>query len=124
MIAALLLMLADAPTTIPELIIACDGSATVGGSYFQPRRYQRAYRIQLHIIRGNADMFMPMLGDDTPQWLPVQNLVVTDTQITGKVRDSVFGSSSFSVDRTTGTISTERGYSGSCTKADPEQRAF
>lgn len=124
MFSALLLMLAQSPVTIPELMLACDGSSMVGGWPISRERYQRQMRVQLHIIRGNADIFIPMLGDQEAGWLPVKDLYVTEAQITGTVKTSAFTTSKFRIDRTTGIMTTEGGFTGTCTKVDPEQHAF
>lgn len=120
MIAALMLMLADAPT----LLLACDGGAVQGGSYFAPQRYARSYRVQFRKTEEGAELYYPMMGSDEYRWIPVKDLRMGIDAITGKVKASMFGLMDFSIDRHTGTIQTAFGYSGKCEKVDPDARAF
>ncbi|MEN2749321.1 hypothetical protein [Sphingomonas sp. T9W2] len=54
----------------------------------------------------------------------VDNLVVTDSQISGSARVSLLGKTRFRIDRITGTMTTSGGFRGECTPFDTAKRAF
>lgn len=54
----------------------------------------------------------------------VDNLVVTDSEITGSARVSLLGKTKFRIDRIAGTMSTSGGFRGQCASFDTKRRAF
>lgn len=117
-----LLMLADAPAepAIPlDLLLACEGSSMVGGGIldYGPRT-QRSYTVQVRVLGESVSLLFPSTGGIVEDWRTSDNVLIDDDQITGKVRTSIFGKSSFKIDRRSGIMTSQGGFSGSCRKVE------
>lgn len=135
-------------TTPPDMLIICDGSAvamapesttTMGvtdnqgysatGSAVTSSPATLAFTAQLRIEGGEARMNLPAfagpeISSSKGGWYRVKGLSVDDRRITGKVVWNFLSSSSFEIDRRTGTMTSSGGFQGQCHAADLEQRAF
>lgn len=145
---AAITLLLSTPAMADELLLKCDGTSlarlntstttadvrdsnnhSATGEASTTEAVRIPFQVMVRIKDGTAQMNVPGLAapeinDGKAGWFPVKSLIVSDDEITGKVRFNLFASSTFRVDRRTGAISTSGGYTGSCVKQDLSQRAF
>ena len=57
-------------------------------------------------------------------WLPVKKLAVNDMTISGKISMGLLDSSSFTIDRISGIITSSGGFTGKCAAIAAENRQF
>jgi hypothetical protein len=57
-------------------------------------------------------------------WFKAKNLKVSDEGIWGKVQIGLLSASTFRIDRLTGQMTTEGGFSGNCKPVDPSAKKF
>lgn len=67
---------------------------------------------------------LPQIHGGNGGWFKVKNLVVTDSEITGKAAVNFLTNPSFRIDRQTGVMTSSGGYRGTCTATDPTARKF
>lgn len=115
-------------TTSSESAVATSSSGervSVYGSKREPVTIQGT--VDVRIIDGNAEMLVPAVftgGVGGAKWRKVKNLVITDSEITGKVGLGLLSSSTFRIDRLSGVLISNGGFRGQCTKVDQTTRAF
>jgi len=83
--------------------------------------------VEIKLFDGIAEVLVPSQftgGSGGTKWRKVKNLVVTETEITGKVGLGLLSSTTFRVDRRTGSLTSNGGFRGQCIKVDESQRAF
>lgn len=78
---------------------------------------------------GNARVFLPVemrpaFSNTKNGWFPVDQLVVGDHTITGKVWLSFMRSTLIEIDRDTGVMTTKHGYRADCAPIDRTKRRF
>lgn len=151
LIPALTLALTAAPAlakTPPDMLLVCDGSTlamapdsqtTMGvvdnegyaatGSAVTSSRADVPFTAQLRIESGEARMSLPAfvapeISSSKGGWYKVKALVIDDRRITGKVVFNFISSSSFEIDRRTGTMTSAGGFHAQCRAVDLSERAF
>ena len=101
-------------------------SATVSGETNKPMHVEGT--VDVKIVDGVARIQVPSIligaASGSGGWFPVKDFVVTDTEITGRVRVGWFNSSTFNINRSTGVMTSGAGFRGQCTKVDETKRAF
>jgi hypothetical protein len=118
-----------APTSQTNAFVADNRGNMVTGSATSTAPANVGFQVQLRIIGNDAEMHLPAaaaprISAKNGGWRKVKELQITENQISGKVRTDWFDSSSFRIDRRTGSITSEGGFSGTCRKQDLQQRAF
>lgn len=75
---------------------------------------------------GKASLKPPMIAyyKGRDGWWEVRELVVTDTEIGGRIKYNMFASDRFRIDRRTGELTSTGGFSGQCRKLEKTERAF
>jgi hypothetical protein len=115
------------PTSTTTGIVATSrGGSAVGSSVTTEPGYVPMI-IQFRLQNGLAELSVPSyagIRQGAGGWSKVKSLYVSDGEITGKVSAGMFDSSSFRIDRRTGTISSSGGYQGECRPMDASQRKF
>ena len=66
----------------------------------------------------------PPLTKKIDGWLPVKKLAVNDMTISGKISMGLLDSSSFTIDRISGIITSSGGFTGKCAAIAAENRQF
>lgn len=97
----------------------------VYGSTIEP--VEMSGTVEVRIDSGSAVVMVPAQftgGSGGTKWRKVKNLVVTDDEITGKVGLGLLASTTFRIDRRSGTLTSNGGFRGQCTKIDATKRAF
>ena len=143
----LAILLSGAQPALEEMLLICDGAsvgdivtsrtngvaldsrgnvatgtaATIesGSVEFQVQFRTRGDIAEMNVPGGAA----PWWSGGKAGWYPVKRLSITDDEITGRVQFNLLTSSSFHIDRRTGSITT-KSFSGICRKQDLTQRAF
>lgn len=148
MLGALIFLAAEAAQPVEEMLLVCEGSTLTNlttatttarladnqgyavdgrASTSEPRSVD--YTVHLRIRGSAAEMTVPALvmpefNSSKSGWLPVKQLVISENEITGRVRYNFLSSSTFRIDRRTGDITSSGGFRGKCRKQDLTQRAF
>lgn len=131
-----------------EMLLVCDGSTftvaptsqsnasvtdnqgyMVSGTATATAPINLEFQVRLRIVGSDAEMSMPPIAAPTINsgngwWYKVKDLKISENEISGKIKMNWFISSSFRIDRRTGSISSEGGFSGICWKEDLQKRAF
>jgi len=143
------LLLAAETATLPDIHLICSGQTAANiasetttanvtdnrgyaasGSATTSRPTAVSMAVQFRIIDGKAEANVPrfavpaLSGGGKGGWYPVKDVKFTDDQITGKVRYNFMDSSTFTIDRTTGILTSSGGFQALCTKVDRAERKF
>lgn len=90
-----------------------------GGLLDYSPRTERRYVVQVRINEPAVEILLPALSAAfTPSWQRAEQVKITDDQITGNLRTTIFSKSTFTIDRRSGVISTSGGYTGVCRKVE------
>lgn len=119
-----LLLMADAVTQPLKINLTCEGSSMVGGGILdRGPPTQRSYVVQVRVTEPNVMILLPSPGGGiTSDWQEAEQVLITDDQITGKLRTSVISKSKFTIDRRSGVMTSSGGFTGVCRKV--EGKAF
>jgi hypothetical protein len=77
-------------------------------------------------MRVPDPMIPALMGGDSGGWYPIENLDISDKEITGVVHINFLSQPKFRIDRMTGTLSLSGGagdFSGNCSAIDPNAKA-
>ncbi len=118
-----------APTSQTNALITDNSGYMASGSVTSSRPASVGFQVRLRIIGGVAEMNIPAIAAPTISngnggWYKVKDLKIGENEISGKIRMNWFDSSIFRIDRRTGQITSEGGFSGTCRKEDLQKRAF
>jgi len=115
-----LLMLADVATQPLSLNLACEGSSMVGGGILdRGPPTQRSYVVQVRIDDGAVSILLPPSGGGIiSDWQDAEQVTITDNEITGKLRTTIFSKSKFTIDRRSGVMTSSGGFTGTCRKVE------
>ena len=137
-----------APATAQELSLICEGSmrgmfrdraaggvvvddrgnmASASGSTSQFRDIPTAAQFQMRDSEARLNLPQPptcaiCVGEKG--WRDVKDLEITDDRIAGKITYGLFSGTRFEIDRRTGIMTSENGFSGSCEAQDLSERKF
>jgi len=144
MIIGVLALAIAAPVQAPDLNLTCPGATlvrngsavtvqdnagySVNGVATSSGMQSVSFTVRVRIKGGVAQVNIPpsVTGGASGKagWFNVKNLLVSDDEISGLVRIGLLSSSRFAIDRRSGIISTDGGFSGQCRKDDEAARAF
>jgi len=118
-----------APTSQTNALVTDNNGYMASGSVTSSRPASVGFQVRLRIIGGDAEMNIPAIAAPTISngnggWYKVKDLKIGENEISGKIRMNWFDSSIFRIDRRTGQITSEGGFSGTCRKEDLQKRAF
>jgi hypothetical protein len=116
---------------VPESVTSAQASDSWGnrasGSSVTSRPDFVSFDVQFHLVGGVARMVvppfvLPPVNSAKGGVLAVKNLSVGDTHISGKVNFNFLNSTSFTIDRTTGVMTTSNGFQGECNPMSATRR--
>lgn len=118
-----------APTSQTNALVTDNSGYMASGSVTSSRPTSVGFQVRLRIIGGDAEMNIPAIAAPTIStgnggWYKVKDLKIGENEISGKIKMNWFNSSIFRIDRRTGQITSEGGFSGTCRKENLEKRAF
>jgi hypothetical protein len=150
LMAAALMLAAAAPAAAPagEMNLICRGTGSTmaaTGRDTATVRNNQGYAVQGQNVRESLvnyettagfrltgglatmrvpTMFLPPIAGGRGGWFKVQDLRITDSEISGKVAINFMNKPSFRIDRITGELSTQYGFQAQCDAQDVNTRRF
>jgi hypothetical protein len=104
------------------------GSATTSGKARIPAQVQFEMKGQSGRIHFPKSLVPAINGGGVDGWWPVTDLVIGDTEITGRFRLNFLNKPSIRIDRVNGSVEIQGfarlGFEGKCAREDRTQRAF
>jgi hypothetical protein len=148
LIAGVVALFATAPAAAQELSLICEGSmrgmfrdrgagalivdnhgnmASGSGSTSQYRDVPTIAQFQMTGEGARLNLSQPptcaiCVGEKG--WREVKDLAVTESRIAGKITYGLFSGTRFEIDRRTGIMTSENGFTGTCAAQDLSQRKF
>lgn len=127
-----------------ELQLVCEGSTSTShttafvmdgqghmalGSATSTNSARVMHTIRIHIVGDMAEVHIPtslapQISSKNGGWRKVSQLQINSNEIIGKVQVDWLDSTTFRIDRRTGSITSAGGFSGTCRKEDLQKRVF